>query len=472
MSAMRIISTLFAVFSFGFYAFVAEIHADTHTAASCSYSDVSSAIAAASPEDTVYVPAGTCSWSSTLSITKGINLIGAGKNNLTITVSGNPGVWFRPAVGAADTPFRLSGFRFNGSGSTTIMKWGNPSNQPTTLSDGNHNKFTQMRVDNNIFYSTAGVLIYLAGTGYHGVIDNNELYTNAYAMRSVNDGQIGANNWLYWPYYPGMEAVTELGHGDSVFIEDNIIESTGWLNLISSQGGHKYVVRYNDVRVQGDSFAMIDAHGNDPCCFASTLGSLIYGNDVDASPSVSGYMHNHRGGQSMVFGNTWNSSGSIQNNVYQLAAHTAGPGPATHAVTGQPQHQWKSYYFNNKKNYTSSSWQQANVGATPGGHPVRNADFWDEYDWVEASAGVGCGYSLPTGSCTEGVGFWLTDQTGFCSDITNYVGVDPATPIDGTLYICNDSNTWVEYYTPYTYPHPLRFLGPAAPKNLHIIDIK
>jgi hypothetical protein len=53
-------------------------------------------------------------------------------------------------------------------------------------------------------------------------------------------------------------------------------------------------------------------------------------------------------------------------------------------------------------------------------------------------------------------------------------GVDPPTPISGTLYKCTAINTWTAYYTPYTYPHPLRnenqgdTTPPAAPGGLSV----
>jgi len=55
-----------------------SVLADTHTAASCSQADVQAAVNAASPGDIVRVPAGTATWSSGLSISKGIRLEGAG----------------------------------------------------------------------------------------------------------------------------------------------------------------------------------------------------------------------------------------------------------------------------------------------------------------------------------------------------------------------------------------------------------
>jgi len=59
--------------------------ANTHKAASASFSDVSAAISAAPSGDTVLVPAGSATWSDQLVITKGIQLIGAGIGQTVIT---------------------------------------------------------------------------------------------------------------------------------------------------------------------------------------------------------------------------------------------------------------------------------------------------------------------------------------------------------------------------------------------------
>jgi hypothetical protein len=78
------------------------------------------------------------------------------------------------------------------------------------------------------------------------------------------------------------------------------------------------------------------------------------------------------------------------------------------------------------------------------------------------TVGIGCGTLAQMNAvttCTGGVGFWVTDQS--CTSLSGMVGVSPSTPIDGTLYVCGDSNNWINFYAPFTYPHPLRS-GPGA----------
>jgi parallel beta-helix repeat protein len=73
------------------------------------------------------------------------------------------------------------------------------------------------------------------------------------------------------------------------------------------------------------------------------------------------------------------------------------------------------------------------------------------------TAGVGSGtLAQRPASCTTntsevggGVAWWATDQGG------NW-NTSNGTANDGRLYKCTGTNTWTAYYTPYTYPHPLR----------------
>jgi hypothetical protein len=73
------------------------------------------------------------------------------------------------------------------------------------------------------------------------------------------------------------------------------------------------------------------------------------------------------------------------------------------------------------------------------------------------SAGVGFGtLANRPANCTAGTGYWATAQT-YNADLSGTVGIAPANPLSGTLYVCSTGgDAWEEYFTPYDYPHPLR----------------
>lgn len=74
-------------------AFAANSFGSTITAVSNSSSDVQNAINQAANGDTVVVPQGSVTWSSTVKITKGITLVGGGNtpNNFTTVTQGGGG---------------------------------------------------------------------------------------------------------------------------------------------------------------------------------------------------------------------------------------------------------------------------------------------------------------------------------------------------------------------------------------------
>ena len=94
-------------------------------AASPSYADVSAAVAAANPGDTVNVPAGNATWASQLVLTTGVKIVGAGIGQTNITSDYTHQVTadiektvaflvsYNPSSPALDQPFRLSGFTFD-----------------------------------------------------------------------------------------------------------------------------------------------------------------------------------------------------------------------------------------------------------------------------------------------------------------------------------------------------------------------
>lgn len=92
-----------------------------------------------------------------------------------------------------------------------------------------------------------------------------------------------------------------------------------------------------------------------------------------------------------------------------------------------------------------------------------NRDYYQQFgtgceagSW-NGTAGINQSASAPSGNCTAGPG-------------GNTPGVGWWDTTNNTLYVCNPTNTWTAYYTPYTYPHPLETssstFAPKPPTNL------
>ena len=73
--------------------FAKIVDAATVNAASCSRTAVESAVVASTYGDTVIVPAGSCTWASTLTVTRAITLQGAGIDSTTILSGVGSGNW-------------------------------------------------------------------------------------------------------------------------------------------------------------------------------------------------------------------------------------------------------------------------------------------------------------------------------------------------------------------------------------------
>lgn len=197
-------------------------------ASSPSRADVISAIALASDGDTVTVPAGAATWTSPLHVNlKSITLQGAGIG-LTVITDGTTKVFDAEFLTSALVftmkdvgTTRLTGFTFNGGGSTPV--------------DNNNNGIVQMRgvtqnmrVDHCHFLPTRTVGLKILGWIY-GVIDHNtfSLVPGWWAIFNFN----GANwdgTWGSQAIYGdgSWGAATELGTLKALFVEDNTFTAT------------------------------------------------------------------------------------------------------------------------------------------------------------------------------------------------------------------------------------------------------
>ncbi len=276
--------------------------AATINAASCSQSAVQSAINSASNGDTVFVPAGSCSWSSNVNIgTKAITLQGSGvgQTNITNTFNSSQNSIINFTEHATLTT-RITGFSFLGMG----------YNHRAINCKGSYTS-APMRIDNNSFYTTTG-----DGNGgtvevdifsCRGLIDHNSFTapSNAEMIHHHGDGT------------PGWSTTVVPASTNALYIEDNTFSSANKSSANSSlqnYDGSVVVGRYNTLHS-----SQFDVHG---CC--SPIGgrwSEFYGNNfINDSPGIDKYF-SFRSGSGVIFNNTF--SGPIQGSGINFQCDTS-----------------------------------------------------------------------------------------------------------------------------------------------------
>ncbi|MGZ3770150.1 MAG: hypothetical protein ACXVCP_14555 [Bdellovibrio sp.] len=459
------------LFTVGIFLHSTILQAATVAAASCSYDDISAAINSASINDTVNVPAGSCTWSQTLIISKGISLIGGHGGVTKITAglgTGNFIIQINPSDYNVDNLIRLSGFTLDANNNGSILALGQYDKRPP------FNVPTKIRVDHNILQNanlTGGMGIWNYCTLY-GVVDNNTIINVAYPIK--NDTQ-SLETWNT----TAPQNIFVSGSNNYMYYEDNILHVIAYPGdtsglLAEQQFSGRYVFRYNQILMHATSYSLFENHGHQGIGTAdsgNTMGSgfgvELYGNQVVSN----GYgvdFFKTRGGRSFVLNNT--VDGTFDLIAYDGSMSTC----AQEFAHEQTIHD--NYFWGNRTGLTGElaltyADNSYNVICDGRDHiPTLGRDVITD----TFSSGVSYGTLLNRPViCTEGQGYWATNQS--TTNLTGMVGINPSSPISGTLYKCTSPNTWTAFYQPYTYPHPLRMDGLvtplvlAAPKNLRIV---
>ena len=406
------------------------------------YTSVASCISGATAEDTITVSAGSATWSTTLSIDEGIDLIASG--TVTITAGVNPLIRYAPsaATGANDYAFRVSGFTFTLGSNTAIGLCGNTSGDAACSSSNNMGAIaqTKIRIDNSSFTGSSQA-IFVQGA-FRGVVYKNTFDGFSSPMRHKGTGT-GSADWSAFGAY-------DYGSADNLYYEDNTFVNVGGYMISDCYQAGRYAYRYNDISTDGNLTPLWDYHGGDKGngvwgCFSGE----IYGNDIDANNNGA-YFTGQRSAKLLGFyNNLANSTSTNGGQWYVYDGGTSGD-PCPPAQNYNDQLIQDNYFWGSRHGVTGSL-ADAVGGNNTCGDVVEGTTFLDDSD----SSGVRCGTlgNLPS-TCTTGMGYWATDQS--CSDLTGMIGASPTTPISGTLYKCTSTDTWEPYYTPYTYPHPLR----------------
>lgn len=398
-----------------------------HSATNCSQSAVQAAINLAEDGDTVSIPSGTCNWSSAISTSKGISILGAGAGATVITNNG-----FDMTVPNGKS-WRVSGMTFRGTACVNVL-----SNSKAWRID--HMTFDLVapgsRCENRIIW------IEPKGPDYtKGLIDNNKFIDPGAIqihMRASGDGGNG-------------EFIRALGLGtdDAVYIEDNsFLHSKLQISnpTTDCDGGGRLVFRHNFV--QNSYFEMHDA----------IVGSLrscrkweVYENTFTMTYESGQFTFiGIRGGTGVVFNNKFNPgkfyiTSPIVVGLYRIAQ--AGESP------------WDTLCSEKSGNFTGGGTNAPAPCSTPSltcikmdgtssnGYPCRDQFGFDGNNPQISRPVLIFGNTL-SGSPYNKFDFngpsnptsFIVENREYCSGATM-----PAS--------CNGIPTT---YTPYIYPHPLQ----------------
>lgn len=420
---------------------------DDWYAASCSVSDVQAAADESSDGHRVLLPPGNCTWSSKITITnKGISLIGSGIGSTNITNGFSSGDTLHIDLQSGDPTFIFTAIRYDGNDLDTS------GNALMTLEGGGIDSF---RVHDAEFINLNGSAILIDNLGLEvtGVIDNNTFHMGTGAGdKSIRIfGQFAAGRD---PFDRGLE----LGSENFIFIEDNFFDYAAKEDgALDAFGGARYVYRYNNAPE-----TLVGHHGADTGNLAGTHSFEIYENTFPRTEIGDIRALFFRSGTGVVFNNTWTGDyGSIDLANFRSRPEVHSPwgecagasswdenqsGESGYACLDQIGHVFTSssggsntldplYLWSNSLDGSPITVAVSEVSME--NHIEPNRDYYVEDVSFDGTSGVGVGLlSSRPSTCTPIVGYWATDES--------------------TLYRCNSTDTWTNYYTPFTYPHPLR----------------
>ena len=504
--------------------FPALSYAATYTAASCSQADVQTAVTAEQATradgDVISIPACSATWSGgiTQSFANSVTIQGAGAVSGTTggsSITGSDQTVLTDS--AATTPlfsitttsgksFRITGIAF---AETAVQ-------DPGIISISGQS--SAVRIDHCHFtISIGGSKGPNVGGGVTGVEDhlyiqtaqtvtNNFDFHNGENWKNDPDtNSLGNKSWADGDHY---------GTAQYMYVEDS--RATGGY-IGDCAVGSRYVFRHSSFV---DTYGMAN-HGTAESPYRSCRAAEWYQNTFTQNTyqDGGGFQHNN-GGSTLIWGNSLTNGGGyftslIDTNTVRQGARGMIPFPASgfgmcgdvqqsnsitesspwdgnlnstgypcldgpargggDLLTGYPMTSvvdsaTGTRTWPNQSLQPIYIWGNSITGASfnalladNSGTLADNRDYYQQFGTYGESGsfngtkGIGQGLlstrpstcTAGPGGNTPGVGYWATDSN--------------------TLYVCNPTNTWAAYYTPYTYPHPLTQGGatdPSPPSGL------
>lgn len=440
----------------------------TTRASDGSQSDVIAKIALSSTGDTVTVPSGTFTWgasASTIIVDKAIHLTGLSGAHINLSTTGPvfgngvitlsngaiiDGIWTITGAlnsGQAVTPISISGLNIVVTGiaytppataggyfvyvsEATGVSYGN------TIHDASGTLQTYMIRGDNGRWSAANTM----GTANAFYIEDN-IIDSAYAQE--NDGAAASvvrfNTFTYSTLDMHMietsTSTTGTSHGSrQMEAYNNTWTSTGFPQWVRAQGGTGMIFN-NVVPALGTGggthyFALVFEYGAQTGIYTPGLATIPTpaGYPIPDQVGIGPYNPTQVGGAEPLYYFNNTEVGGADNPLLgfnpQSAAAIAAYGSTFYATSedGSP------YMYQRKREYFR--------GVAGGAFPsVSDVGYGTKATMLASS---------PT---TVGQGWWVTDEGSWNTLI--------AANTSGQLYRWSGS-AWVLFYTPYTYPHPLR----------------
>jgi hypothetical protein len=426
--------------------------ADTHASATCENKTgeltVQAAIDAAAAGDTVTVPAGSCTWDTSLSITKGVILQGAGTSSTIITSNLTAAnytdylITYQIAVPATDGMVDISGFKFDSNSKGGGILVLNLSSTAIYNLRIHGNIFTRSDYTHGSYEKHAS--IYSLGNVF-GLVDNN------YFIDNYKDIVVLGYDSESWADFP---ASGNMGTNKYLYVENNsstvgatwAAGSNRDLFLGESGQGARFVSRYNtiDCTYCTNGTSIWDFHGD--TLNRGVVAGEIYNELVTSSGNAVSQEYasfRQRGGVAIVFNNSQQYGTDADRTSYRIEEEY---GTCTNGG-GCP---------------------DGYAGTCTGGDVVNNSYYWGS---TNQRNGQHIGFlSVDTFNCfSEQVEYWSDTQdnthtasTYFTKDVAASRNLTTCTAQDvywetdaKKLYRCTATNTWTQIYTPYTCPHPL-----------------
>jgi hypothetical protein len=319
-----------------------------------------------------------------------------------------------------------------------------------------------------------GVMVLMEGTQMSGVVDSCTIEA------PFNGDAHGVHIEGSGPQESGQfNNPLTLGTANAIYVEDCTFNYASPNDgALDAYTGARYVFRHNTV-----NGTTIGHHGADSGEGRGVQGFELYGNTFNTSHNVSRIFY-MRSGVGVVFDNTATGdfSSGIDINTYRSCESFTfwgacngtsswdgnQPGREGYPCLDQVGHLFTAsrggastprplYAWNNRLNGNIVHARAEGIGNSCNRfltlHMLENREFYNQAASFNGTVGMGRGT--------------LASRPATCTLRTAYYATDT-----GTLYQCSSANTWTSYYTPYTYPHPLRGTAPAViepPTNLSAI---